>query len=361
LSREEIIEQWFDNLPVVSSIIETAWGRIAGVLLPRFNSELYGDTDDIVGVILDALEIAGQIGATTVSLTGMIPSATDYGRAIVKMMADDNHLPQITTGHSTTSATVVLAIQKILQRGGREMAKERVGVIGLGSVGFSSLCLLLKCLPHPPELMLCDLYSKKEFLEDIREQLVSELGFRGKIQLLFSEVELPQEIYNATLIVGATNVPDVLDIGKVKSGTLIVDDSGPHCFKTELAVKRFQEHQDILLTEGGVLKSPQPIHTVQYLPHHVEKSLKNSEESEESEAEESVKHNPFEITGCVFSSVLSSSFENLKPTVGFVQLNDSVKYYETLISLGFQAADLHCENYVLPDEAISHFRGRFGH
>jgi len=355
LNREEMLEQWFDNMPVIDDIIDTAWGRIALLLLPRFNSELYGDTDDIVDVTLDALEIAGQIGATTVSLTGIIPSATDYGRAIIKGMADHRHLPQITTGHSTTTAAVVLAIQKILQESGRSMANERVGVIGLGSIGYSSLCLMLKCLSHPVELMLCDLYSKKEFLEEIRDQLVSELGFHGKIQLLFSEVGLPEEIYNATLIVGATNVPDVLDISQVQSGTLIVDDSGPHCFKSELAIKRFQEHQDILFTEGGVLKSPQPISEVRYLPHHWEKSL-NSKQI----IEEFVKHNPFEITGCVFSSVLSS-VKNLKPTVGLVQLHESVKHYETLISMGFQAANLHCENYVLPDEAISHFRERFGH
>jgi len=95
LNREEMLEQWFDNMPVIDDIIDTAWGRIALLLLPRFNSELYGDTDDIVDVTLDALEIAGQIGATTVSLTGIIPSATDYGRAIIKGMADHRHLPQI--------------------------------------------------------------------------------------------------------------------------------------------------------------------------------------------------------------------------------------------------------------------------
>lgn len=94
---------------------------------------------------------------------------------------------------------------------------------------------------------------------------------------------------------------------------------------------------------------------VRYLPHHVEKSLKSKS------SEELFKHNSFEITGCVFSSLLSSSFENCKPTVGFVQLNESVKNYETLISLGFQAADLHCENYVLSENAISKFRERFGH
>jgi len=354
LNREEILEQWFDNLPVISNIRETAWGRIALILLPRFNTELYGDTNDIVEVSLDALEIAGQIGANTVSLTGMIPSATDYGRVLAKAMAD-RHLPAITTGHATRSATVVLAIQKILQNGGREMMTERVGIIGLSSVGFSSLCLVLKCLPHPAEIMLCDLYGKKEYLKDIRDKLIKNLDFHGKIQILFSEVELPEDIYDATLIIGATNVPDVLDINTVKSGTLIVDDSEPHCFNLELAVKRLQEHQDILFTEGDVLKSPKPIHKMVHLPHHVEKSLKSKP------SEELAKYNPFEITGCIFSSVLSSSFENLKPTVGFVELNESVKHYETLISKGFEAADLHCEDYVLPLEAISHFRERFGH
>jgi amino acid adenylation domain-containing protein len=350
LNQEQILEQCFENMPVVSNLIDTAWGRIALLLLPRFNSELYGNMNDLVEVTLEALEIAGQMGATTVSLTGIIPSATDYGRAIVKGMAD-RHLPQITTGHSTTSATVVLTIQKILQAGGRSMARERVGFIGLGSIGFSSLCLMLKCLPHPAELMLCDLYSKKAFLENIREQLVNELGFQGKIQLLFSEVELPKEIYQATLIIGATNVPDVLDISQVQSGTLIVDDSGPHCFNLERAIKRFEEHQDILFTEGGVLKSPQPITETLYFPHHWEKHLPIL-------SEYAIKYNPFEITGCVFSSVLSS-YHQLKPTVGLVQLDESVKHFETLKRMDFQAADLHGENYVLPLEAISHFRERF--
>jgi len=66
LSREEILEQWFENLPFVAGITETTQGRIALLFLPRFNSDLYSDIDDIVDVTLDALEIAGQMGASTV-------------------------------------------------------------------------------------------------------------------------------------------------------------------------------------------------------------------------------------------------------------------------------------------------------
>jgi len=357
LSREAILEQWFENLPFVAGITETAQERIALLFLPRFNSELYRDMDDIVEVTLDTLEIAGQMGASTVSLTGIIPSATDYGLAITKAMKDCPHLPQITTGHPTTTAAVVLAIEKILHDSGRHIVAERVGVLGLGSIGLSSLRLMLTCLPHPPELILCDLYAKKTSLEAIRKHIVNELGFQGKIQLLFSEVELPKEIYNATLIIGATNAADVLDINQVKSGTLIVDDSGPHCFNPALAIERCQAQQDILFTEGGALKSPQPVQTVIYLPPIMDQIL-SSQQIEEFIKH--LKHNPFEIMGCVFSSVLSS-VENIEPTVGLVQLNDSVKHYETLISMGFQAANLHCEDYVLPDEAISHFRENFAH
>lgn len=356
LSREAILEQWFESLPFVSGITEIAQGRIALLFLPRFNSDLYLDMDDIVQVTLDALAIAGRMGASIVSLTGIIPSATNYGRAIAQAMKERHHLPQITTGHPTTTAAIVLAIRKILQDSGRNLVTERVGVLGLGSIGLSSLRLMLTCLPHPSELILCDLCAKRACLEKIRDQLVNELGFKGRIRLLFSQLDPPAAIYDATLIIGATNLPNVLDIDQVKPGTLIVDDSGPHCFNPALAVARCQAHQDILLTEGGALKSPQPVQTVIYLPQILDHIL-SSRQIEEFIKH--IKHNPFEIMGCVFSGVLSS-VAGLKPTVGHVQLDDSVEHYETLIAMGFQAASLHCEDYVLPDETISHFREHFG-
>ncbi|MEK8015447.1 MAG: phosphopantetheine-binding protein [Candidatus Parabeggiatoa sp.] len=77
LSQEAILEQWFENLPFVAGITETTQGRIALLFLPRFNTDLYNDIDDIVEVTLEALEIAGQMGASTVSITGVIPSATE--------------------------------------------------------------------------------------------------------------------------------------------------------------------------------------------------------------------------------------------------------------------------------------------
>ncbi len=330
-------------------------GRIADLMLPRFSFELYSNQEDIINVTIEALKIAQQIGARTVSLTGLLPSATDYGRAITKAIAG-RQLPMISTGHATTSASVILAIKRICSEAGRDMAQERVGFIGMGSVGISSLRLMLKCLPHPKEIILCDVYSKLEYLKTTRQELYRDLGFQGDVRIVGTQTKAPPEIYNATLIIGATNVPDVLEILQVKPGTMIVDDSAPHCFLAEHAVQRFQKQEDILFTEGGVLRSPHPINYMMYLPHHVETSLISAGIGIEG----FLQVNPFNITGCVFSSLLSSCFENLEPTIGTFDWNTSFKHYELLGNLRFLSADLHCGDYVLPEKLISNFRHRFG-
>ncbi|NEP86223.1 MAG: amino acid adenylation domain-containing protein [Okeania sp. SIO2C2] len=353
-SRENIIENIFGNLPFWIMIKQTNWGRIAIIILPRFISDLYNNQDDTVQVIIEALEMARIIGAKFVSLTGLIPSATDYGLAINKAIANRQDLPKITTGHRTTGAAVVLTIKKICEEGGRDLSTEKVGFIGLGSVGMNVLPLMLKCLPHPQEITLCDVYSKWEFLENIQQYLVQKFGFKGQINLALSKTTVPEQIYDSTLIVGATNVADVLDIMQVKPGTLIVDDSSPHCFSVEKAIQRFQEREDILFSEGGMLRSPFPIKTTVYLPPSVEKIMNNAQRAAVFNS------NPFNIMGCVFSSLLSSEFEQLEPTVGICDGEESQLHYQILQELEFEAGDLHCEHYVLPAKSIANFRQRFG-
>ena len=354
LSRDEVIHGWYDNLPTLTAILETSWGRIAVIRLPRFSAELYNDKADLVGVIVEALEIAGRLGARTVSLTGLIPSATDYGRAVAEAISGRNDLPLISTGHATTVATVVLAVKKILQEGGRNLAQEQVGFLGLGSIGLTSLRLMLSCLPHPISITLCDVYSKRDSLEKIRHELVRALGFRGLMRVVEARTEVPPEFYDATLIIGATNVPDILDLTRVHPGTIIVDDSAPCCFVHEDAVRRFREQEDILFTAGGVLRSPHPIGQLRYVPRAVEPVMNSAYWEVFS------RSNPWRITGCILSGLLSSRFTDLKPTVGIVDASTCVQHYELLGQLGFQAADLHCRGYVLAEESIRTFRRRFG-
>ena len=198
LTRDEILQDLFDNLPMWDGVMETEWGRIAVLILPIFEDELYSDPQKLVQMVVEALEMTRRLGAKTVSLTGLIPSATDYGCAIVKAVEGRNDLPKITTGHATTCSTVVLTIKKILQVSQRSLENEKVAFIGLGSIGISTLRLMLKCLPHPTEITLCDVYSKLEFIEKIQQELIDVHGFKGQIQIAMSASDLPPEIYNAT-------------------------------------------------------------------------------------------------------------------------------------------------------------------
>ena len=241
------------NLPLFREIWETSIGRVAIITIPRFTSQIYDNPVDIVNLLTQALRISKVIGAHTVSLTGLIPSATDYGKNLTKVTTQQR-LPQVTTGHATTAAAVVFTISKILEVGSRNLTKEQVGFLGLGSIGVATLRLMLKCLPHPKEIILCDIYDKRDFLKSFHQELVQELDFQGVVRLLESRVVVPSAFYEATLIVGATNMPDVLDIISVKPGTLIVDDSSPHCFNVEIAQQRLMADGDILFTEGGLLR-----------------------------------------------------------------------------------------------------------
>jgi hypothetical protein len=46
--------------------------------------------------------------------------------------------------------------------------------------------------------------------------------------------------------------------------------------------------------------------------------------------------------------------------LGLVDANEAFQHYEQLKKLGFQAAALHCRDYVLAEESVHKFRQRFG-
>ncbi len=354
LDRDYVMDRWLNRAPVIESVIETSIGRAALITLPLFSSELYTDKKVVSELICRSMSIASGIGARAVSLTGLLPSAANYGKDILSELPGTVKLPIVTTGHATTTAAVILSIENILQQAGRNIENEIVGFLGMGSMGVASLRLLLRCLPQPKEIMICDVIQKSDFLETLKREIIDGAGFKGEVKIIKSEGEIPSGFYDSTLIVGATNVPDILDISKIRPGSLIVDDSGPHCFRTDHAVKRFNDKRDILFTEGGVLKCPTPITKTTYLPHDVENELKNAKMLA------IINHKPFTITGCVLSALLSSRYEHIKPTTGFFNSDISFQNYQTLNQLTFKSADLHCENYQLNQNLITKFQESYG-
>jgi amino acid adenylation domain-containing protein len=350
VSKTEISRDWFKGQPVLSSLLDTANGRIGVVLLPIFSSELYASREILLGLIREGLTIARRAGAATVSLTGLIPSATGYGTDILEGIKGLANPPRITTGHATTAAAVVLALKKILEVTGRRLPNERVGYLGLGSIGLTALRLALSVLPHPAELLLCDLYSNRARLQAIAQEVGEEFGFKGTLHVVESQGGVPAELYASSLIIGATNVPGILKVEKLQPRTLVVDDSAPHCFEPVRAIERLQARRDLLFTEGGVLKSTRPIEQLRYLPDELRARPGTTF------LEGLATFDPSNITACVLSSLLGLEEYNLKPTLGQVQIQDALEHYRRLGELGFEAADLHCNEFSISPALIEAFR-----
>ena len=354
-SHEAVLRDLFEGQPVLTDVLETAWGRTALFILPLYASTLYTEEGRLIELCIQALRMAKLAGARVASLTGLLPSATGYGEILLEALGGRGDVPAITTGHATTCASVVLAIKRILAESNRDLSRERVGFLGLGSVGLATLRLMLAALPHPQELLLCDLYSRHDALGRARAEVEGGFGFHGAVRLLEADAAaLPASFYEATLVVGATNVPDVLDVGRVKPGTLLVDDSGPHCFDARRAIARFEARGDILFTEGGALAAAQPITQVSYLPPAWAQVAGDVERTRLG------CRDPHEIMGCVFSGVLSARFADLTPTVGLVDAETGKQHYTRLAALGLEAAPLACDGYRLAADRIGAFRRSFG-
>ena len=348
-ARGELIAPWGAGIPFLTEINETVLGRVAIITLPCFDNALYNKDNSLQHFMVESLHLAKSLDAKVVSLTGLIPSASNYGRSLTTTLAPTINFPTVSTGHATTTAVIILTVERILQASQRNLAQERVACLGLGSIGMASLELLLKTQPHPKELILCDVYSKRTVLEELKHTVMASFNFQGEIKIIQSAGQVPPEFYEATFILGATNVPDILEVNHLHPGTIIVDDSAPHCFNVAAAIQRVESKQDILFTEGGMLKSPEPIQSTLYLPAANDIVLQDYLST----------YNPFYITGCVFSSLLSAQLQ-AQTTIGLVEIEASFQHYELLKKLKFQAADIHCLHYKVPKHLVTHFKQHFG-
>ena len=155
------------------------------------------------------------------------------------------------------------------------------------------------------------------------------------------------------MIVGATNVEDVIDVARLAPGTLVVDDSWPHCMNGPAAFARFEREADILFTEGGFVRTAAPMRRVSHVP-----TAAGVPEALSQIFFSSV--DPHDITACVLSALLSVRHPELTPTIGLIASDVARQHWTTLTSSGFTAAKLSYEGNALSREGIAAFRARFG-
>jgi amino acid adenylation domain-containing protein len=315
-------------------------GRTATVCIPWYADELDdAEPNLLVEAVVEAGRVANNAGARCVSLAGMLPSKTRYGFAVLEMM--DNEYPlQITTGHSLTAVTVVKNIGNVIKKVNYEPKELTIAFLGLGSVGGSVALLYLAQEVHPRKIVLCDVAASRDRLEGLAEQIRAELNYTGRINVVTSHGQTPSEVYLADVIVGASSQPNILDVERLKPGTIVVDDSFPNCFDRSLAIKRMKNIGDVLLVGAGLLDCG-PVDRELMLPPGAPPSAGRILDYFPSTGS----------PGCQLESLLKVRQPELPLTHGLVALESACAYWQAIGTLNIDAASLHLGNY-LPDAKL---------
>ena len=228
----------------------TPLGNSGFVALPLFADEL-APGGDLAARTARAVEHAASLGARCVSLAGMIPSLTGYGYDVLR---ETTTSAAITTGHASTTVAVAKTVHAALAATGRRLGELSLAVVGCGSIGTSSLRLLLATASRPPaRLLLCDLPGSTARLKRLAADLSSGRPAMH-VDVAESGRNLPTAVYEADVIVTAVSgATALLDTDRLRPGTIVVDDSFPHCFDTAKALDRMSRDQDVLVVGGGLL------------------------------------------------------------------------------------------------------------
>jgi hypothetical protein len=199
---------------------------------------------------------------------------------------------------------------------------------------------------------LADIPQKEQQLREFAARLDRNHGMAGRVSVVLSKPLLADEVYGASLLLGATNLPGVIDVMRLRPGTVIVDDSYPHSFDTEAAFRRFDERHDVIFAVAGLLRSPAPITEVRQLP-----TLSSLGGSSALRRRLTAPHDDV-LPSCTLSAALSASGNGLPVTVGHVTLESSVQHYRALATLGFDSPPLRCEGRVFEEWELELFRQR---
>jgi hypothetical protein len=243
---------------------------------------------------------------------------------------------------------VVINLAALLREAGRDIRSEAVMAYGVGSIGLGALRLMLDVMPHPAELQLCDPFRDAEFFDGLEATLRREHGFRGSIRIVRGGDPI-----EAGVIVGATNVGDVLDVDRLPPDTLIVDDSAPHCLNAEAALARFAARRDILFTEGGFVCARDVMPRIAYVPPALTAVL-----PADIPQQLYAMLSPRDITACILSALFSARRPDLPPTVGLVDADAARLHWHALQEAGFAASVPNYEGVLLDPEGIATFRAR---
>jgi amino acid adenylation domain-containing protein len=348
---QKLVDQLFpEEKPIVFEIEKNQLGASAVIMLPLFAEDINSiQTKVLLQHLKLAIQQAHDLDIHYLSLAGNLPSRTNYAVSLRDKLFKGEIAPanmNITTGHATTVVAVVKTIEKTLKMLVLRAEEIKIGVAGFGSIGQTSLRLLLRKIGIPAEIRIADLANKIPALESQIGILQTE--FNANVITCAVEDEIPDCFYDVDLIIGATSNGEVLKIDKLKSGTIIVDDSFPAIVSYTKAISRMKKEKDVLIIGGGLLqlKQRQRVYVRPELQGRLMQTiLKN--------------YGDFGIPGCRLESLLIAGGADLPITQGLVDDQRAIFYWEKINKLGLEAAEFHFQNYLILPETIDNMKKIF--
>jgi hypothetical protein len=246
---------------------------------------------------------------------------------------------------------MVLSIESAVRTAGRDLQDEAVAFVGVGAIGSATLDLMLDRLPKPRRILLCDVLARKNEIQALARTIQASQGIEVSC-VASAGTQLPADVYACSLIVGATNAPNLVDVDRLRPGTIIVDDSYPFCFDADRAHERMRRDGDVLVVAGGRVSLPGTVEWHMAVPPQISRVSGGT-------IARDLAGVPGTLMGCILSALLTE-MHGAPPTIGPTPLEASRRHWELLDRLGIAAAPLHCSGASYSAEQLAEFRRRFG-
>lgn len=332
------------DLPYLSFLKETPLGNAAVVTLPMTLTEMIRDPELARRYGRAALELAAGMGAGHVSLGAFLPSALRDGQLLG---AQDGVL---TAHHATTAAAILKTVEAVLLACDRTWRSERVALLGAaGLLGKATLSASLARLGRPRNLVLADLRAKQD----------ETLRFAAEIRVDHPDLDVScihlthrqdGPLYGATLVISFINTPNALRVEDLQPGTMVVDDSVPHCFDVERAFTRIGSSGDLVLARGGTLRFAS-----EYASHAFAPPLFHTRLGWEVGVQW-IK----DITSCTLSPLLVAQEPSLSATAGQDATAPTVLAHYRVLDRHSITAPLICSRRSPSPAYLAEFARRFG-
>ncbi|MBN1944640.1 MAG: amino acid adenylation domain-containing protein [Bradymonadales bacterium] len=332
-----------DRPCLLAEVMRTPLGVSGAIFVPWFADELLSsDRRRLAGDVAQAVSLARAHGALSASLAGLLPSCLGYGFALEGLLDTETRGMgdppfRLTTGHAATVVAVVKNLRHVLGLAGLSLDQIELGIIGFGSIGQSALGLLLQLGPHPIALRIVEAADQLPHLNDPIEQL--QRYYHGPLEIVGVSQDLPDAAYAADVLIGASSRGGILDVARLRPGTLLLDDSFPSLVDRQAAILRMERQQDVATLGAGMLSigsCSTEVVAREVPPEVIDRAVRN--------------YTDYGVPGCRIESLLVGAHGDLPAIRGLVEPEQAAAYWLAMSGAGVQPAPLHLGPTPLPEE-----------